>query len=394
MTRRVAIYNLYWTTFGGGEQVSGAFAEHLARSFDVTLLGPESMEGVDTVARLGVDVSRCGFRQVLNDDDASAASGDFDVFVNCTYKSHAVSHAARSFYYVHFPEPLATRRDRFRRSVSKAATTVLEPVVPDDRTSKLRRVKRGFQRRIPDYSWVHSYSDYLANSNYTARWVRELWGVPSEIVNPPVRPVVAGVNASDKRPLIASVGRFFDPERGHCKKQLDLLHGFARMNDVGRTTADGSQWRLAFVGGADAPNRDYVLAVRRGALDLPVDVYVNAPRSRVESTLREASIYWHGTGYGEKVSEHPERFEHFGISVVEAMAAGAVPVVYGEAGPAEIVRHGVDGFHWHTLDELADHTNRLMADAGLRASMAESAVRRAADFSLDRFRERVDALLR
>jgi glycosyltransferase involved in cell wall biosynthesis len=71
--------------------------------------------------------------------------------------------------------------------------------------------------------------------------------------------------------------------------------------------------------------------------------------------------------------------------VVEAMAAGAVPVVFGAAGPAEIVRHGVDGFHWRTLAELTDLTRRLMNDDELRRSMSHSAIERARDFDIDAF---------
>ena len=41
---RVGIYNLYWHTYGGGEQVSGAIAAQLARHHDVTLLGPHEVD--------------------------------------------------------------------------------------------------------------------------------------------------------------------------------------------------------------------------------------------------------------------------------------------------------------------------------------------------------------
>jgi hypothetical protein len=55
MTRlKVAIYNLYWATYGGGEQVSGAIAETLSSHCDVTLLGPEEPNIEATRARLGV----------------------------------------------------------------------------------------------------------------------------------------------------------------------------------------------------------------------------------------------------------------------------------------------------------------------------------------------------
>jgi glycosyltransferase involved in cell wall biosynthesis len=212
--------------------------------------------------------------------------------------------------------------------------------------------------------------------------VQQLWDVPTRTLYPPVRP---SVSPGDKRPLILALGRFFDPSHGHCKKQRELLDTFARLHRSGRL--DG--WELALVGGADAANREYVLDVRRAAQDLPVAVHVNAPGTLVEELLGAASVFWHGAGYGEDPARHPERFEHFGISVVEAMAAGGVPVVFGAAGPAEIVRDGRDGVHWHTLDELAERTCDLAADPARRATLAVSAVERAADFSAGVFAEQL-----
>jgi glycosyltransferase involved in cell wall biosynthesis len=109
--------------------------------------------------------------------------------------------------------------------------------------------------------------------------------------------------------------------------------------------------------------------------------------------LATASIYWHGGGFGEDPELHPERFEHFGIAVVEAMAAGAVPVVFSAAGPAEIVRHAIDGFHWKTLGELQAYTRVLMNDETLRLKMSASAQERAAEFSVEVFGSRINALL-
>lgn len=128
-------------------------------------------------------------------------------------------------------------------------------------------------------------------------------------------------------------------------------------------------------------------------MGLPIDVHVNAPRHLVEQTLAQASIYWHASGYGEDEQHHPERFEHFGISIVEAMAAGAVPLVFAAAGPVEIVRDGVDGFHWHTLEQLARQTRRLMSDAKLLKSMSDSAKVRARDFEPVVFEDRLKGIL-
>ena len=100
---RVAVYGLYWSTLGGGEQVNGSIAQVLAADHDVTLLGPHPVDVDATYRRLRVDLSACGHRRVVNDAEASEASADFDVFVNGTYLSKAINRAPLGYYYVHFP---------------------------------------------------------------------------------------------------------------------------------------------------------------------------------------------------------------------------------------------------------------------------------------------------
>ena len=381
---KVAIYNLYWATYGGGEQVSGAMAETLSATCDVTLLGPELPDIAATRARLGVDLSGCQWRKVVDDLEAGQASADYEIFINGTYRSHTVNQAPVGLYYVHFPEPPTTSRRKVVDVVARGGLGALKvaPRVP----AQLEAVRRGLQRRVIDQSWSKSYTKFLANSQYTAGWIKKLWEADSHILYPPVRTTVQpGV----KTELITSIGRFFDPALGHSKKQRELLEAFSRMN----ASSEGvGSWQLSFVGGADAVSREYALAVRRGAIGLPVSVNLNAPRELVESTLATASIYWHGGGFGEDANLHPERFEHFGIAVVEAMAAGAVPVVFAAAGPAEIVRHGIEGFHWKTLDELQTYTRRLMNDDALRSKMSTAAQLRARDFGVDVFAAGLAAL--
>lgn len=372
---RIAIYNLYWSTFGGGEQVSAAIAENLKASHEVTLLGPESVDVAIVKDRLGVDIEGCEWLDVDDDATASEASADFDVFINCTYMSRAHNRAAHGLQYVYFPGAPETSRERRNQMLLRTGLRIMKAVSKD--SGRLSVIRDGFERRLPKMDWADTYSTMVACSEYSASWVRRLWNVDCGVLYPPVRP---SVRPGEKGHLIASIGRFFDPSMGHCKKQADLLRGFADMVSSGV-----NDWRLAFVGGADAPSREYALDIRRGAIGLPVEVYLNAPRSIVEDTLASASIYWHAGGFGEDPEAHPDRFEHFGIAVVEAMAAGAVPLVFGAAGPAEIVRHGIDGFHWRTLAELTDLTRLLMHDDELRRSMSNSAMERAREFDIDAF---------
>lgn len=373
---RAAVYNLYWDTYGGGEIVGGEFARVLSADYEVTILGPERPDVQMARERLGIDLSSLEWRCATDDEAASRLSGEFDLFVNCTFLSTAVNHSPMGIYYVNFP---ARIRRPLQDSGTKWGLRLVSPLVyvPLIRR-KASRVRDMLAARLPSYDWAQSYTLFLSNSTYVQTWVTKIWGRPSTVLHPPVRTLV---EPSVKDSLIISVGRFFDPLLGHSKKQLEMVQGFRKMCEVG----DVTPWRLCLVGGADAANRDYVMNIKRAAVDFPIDIHVNARRSDLTVLLARASIYWHAGGFGEDEQLHPDRFEHFGISVVEAMAAGAVPVVFGVAGPAEIVRHGIDGFHWRTLDELQHFTRRLIQDEDLRHKMAESARVRAAEFSPQRF---------
>ena len=377
--RRVAVYDLYWATLGGGEQVDGSIAQVLAEAgHEVTLLGPKVPDVERTRERLGVDLSGCDYRAVTDDDMASKASADFDVFVNGTYLSRAVNHAALGYYYVHFPQVPSRQIDRIRNRVYIGAVKGLGSVSQRELPLRLREVQAGFDRRVARTHFIPSYRRFLANSGFTAEWVERLWGVVADVLYPPVRP---SVRPGEKRDLVLSLGRFFDPVHGHSKKQLDMLDAFIEMERTG--AADG--WALALVGGGGAADREYALACKRAAVGHRVKVHVNAPGALVERLLGEASIYWHAAGFGEDPRRHPDRFEHFGIALVEAMAAGAAPVVYGAAGPAEIVRDGVDGDHWRARSELIEITTGLMHDPVARQARADAARTRADDFSAARF---------
>jgi glycosyltransferase involved in cell wall biosynthesis len=378
----VGVYDLYWATLGGGEQVDGSIAQVLAGDHDVTLLGPEPPDVERTEERLGVDLSACHFRRVTDDHEASAASADFDVFVNGTYLSRAVNRAPIGYYYVHFPEVPARRADAVRQKLCIAGVRAMRALPVTERSQRLREVAAGFDRRVVRTDFLPSYTRFLSNSVFTAGWVKRLWGLESEVLYPPVRPSVA---PGEQRNLILALGRFFDPVHGHSKKQLDLVESFVAMEARGEV--DG--WELALVGGCGAADRDYALAVKRAAIGHRVHVHVNARGELVERMLGEASLFWHAAGYREDPVAHPDRFEHFGIALVEAMAAGAVPVVYAEAGPAEIVEDSVSGRHWREPAELQAITRSLIGDPAERERLSAGALTRARAFGGDRFAERL-----
>lgn len=79
--------------------------------------------------------------------------------------------------------------------------------------------------------------------------------------------------------------------------------------------------------------------------------------------------------------------EGFGLALVEAMAFGAVPVVYGSyAAARDIVSDGAEGFVTpvpYSKDATAGALAHLMENASLREEMARAAAAKARSFSLE-----------
>jgi glycosyltransferase involved in cell wall biosynthesis len=243
---------------------------------------------------------------------------------------------------------------------------------------------RRFLEPARQLRWLDSYDRILVNSHYTKGWLERWWGRPAETLYPGVAPR----RRDAKAPIILGVGRFFAPERGHSKHQLQMVEA------MGRLVAGGLRgWELHLVGGCQPDDRPYLHRVRAAARGLPVVIHVDADGPTLADLYARASVFWQATGMLEDARREPEQHEHFGIAVVEAMSAGAVPVVYRVGGPAETVRHGVEGLHFRDLDSMVAATRRLADDDALRERLAAAAQRRAADFSPDALAARLDQIV-
>lgn len=288
---------------------------------------------------------------------------------------------------VHLP-PIGARTVRVRlpgvrahaeHRISLTSSSRIEPMTGQRLGVHIRRIDLhapGCQTPEPGDApfALRSYDLLLAHSAYVARWIRTWWGLESAVVHPAVAPISVPESASDPadRRSIVVVGRFFT--EGHSKCQADLVSAFRGLHDTG---LDG--WRLHLVGGVDGPlGRRYLEHVRSLAEGYPVGVHADASRADLERRITEAAIVWHASGWRKDASRDPGQFEHFGIGIVEAMSAGAVPVVLGIGGPDEIVRHGVDGLKW--LDGPEEATLSLAENPALLRKLSANASERAAAF--------------
>ena len=239
-----------------------------------------------------------------------------------------------------------------------------------------------------DLSFLASYDTVMANSEYTRGWIRSYWQTDADVLFPPIQ-TQRLTPAPAREKAVVTVGRFFSPGLGHAKRQLEMVEFFGRAHRSGAIPPD---WRFYVVGGCEDSQRPYLAQVRAAGEGLPVEVIDNAPRARVEQLLSSSSVFWSATGFGEDEAKAPWSSEHFGMTTVEAMAGGCVPVVIDKAGQKEIVREGVDGFRWTTPEQLIELTARIAGDAALRDRLSASATVRAEDYSEQAFADRWHAI--
>src|SRR5918994_5232991 len=124
---KVAVYDLYWPTGGGGEKFAAGIAAALAPEHDVTLVAHEDLDTGWLGERLQLALS--GVRVDGQPADAGAvshASARYDLFVNASYASGDPNHARHGLYVVHFPGLAPGTIERTQRRLSERASGVLD----------------------------------------------------------------------------------------------------------------------------------------------------------------------------------------------------------------------------------------------------------------------------
>ncbi len=190
-------------------------------------------------------------------------------------------------------------------------------------------------------SWKNQLKNHLihtviVNSNFTKGVIDREYGIDSLTIYPPV----PAISPSTKTKTILSVGRF-EPSL-NTKHQDILIQAFRELSP------QLPGWKLVLAGASS--NEEWVTQLRNLAHDLPVEFVVNAPYANLCDLYASSTIYWHAAGYGVDEHKNPELTEHFGISTVEAISAGCIPLVIPSGGQKEIVTD--PSLQWTTISEL------------------------------------------
>lgn len=228
------------------------------------------------------------------------------------------------------------------------------------------------------------YTNIICNSQFTAKFQKKISNQKVLVLYPPVD-IEKFDSHQNKENIILSVGRFDNIL--NAKKQDVLIDAFRSL--VVREKIDN--WKLVLVGGSlqDPKNNSYLQYLQKKAANLPVEFIVNPPFNILKDQYAHSKIYWHAAGYDVDENIHPENTEHFGITVVEAMASGLVPVVISKGGIPEIVDNGVNGYLWQTIDELVSRTKNLIDNPNTLKLMSQQSILNCQQFSKNNFEKKL-----
>jgi glycosyltransferase involved in cell wall biosynthesis len=387
---RVGIYQVYWGRVGGGQRYIGVVAQVLARDHPVEVV--HHCAGFDRAAAeeaMDLDLSRVSFRYVppverpsrpprspwgrlrLERELGAEISRPYDLFIDNSDIPPLFCHAKRGVLVTHFP---LVRFEEFHGYTSEGWRRRPLPV---------KLASRLFNR----LEWslrCNTYDINITSSNYARRWTKRLWGVDSRVVNPPLR---GGLVARPKERMILSVGAF---RSGMHKKHGVNVDVFKALCDRGM-----AGWRYVMAGacGPSLEDRAYLEGLREQAAGYPVEFRPDASGAELKALLERSAALWHSMGYGIDEEKEPRLMEHFGMVVPEAMAAGAVPIVFDGGGPREIVSHGRTGLLWRTTEDLAEETLAFVRDEALQERMRANAIAESRRYSTDAFAARLLEML-
>lgn len=247
--------------------------------------------------------------------------------------------------------------------------------------------------RLVDRVKLANWGVKNTNSAFTRTVVQKAWQIKIPYVHYPYVDAEEFVPLS-KEKIILSVGRFFTGEQSqtHCKRQDVLVEAFRKLVDDGYAKG----WRLVLIGSVDPgeDNAAYAKKVAALAKGYAIKIIHDAGYELLQQYYGHAALYWHAAGFEVDENKEPTKVEHFGISTLEGMASGAVPVVVGKGGQKEIVEHGTNGFLWYEVKELLSYSRILMENKGMREKLSQAARQRSLVFNKDRFIQTLQEMVR
>lgn len=207
------------------------------------------------------------------------------------------------------------------------------------------------------FSWLYLITGKcthiaMVNSTWTKNHIDQAWMLDAKLVYPPCNTEKLMKLKLDTRntDMIVSIGQF-RPEKNH-QLQLKIIAHLVKLltdNGVNRKPL------LVLVGSCrNIDDQARVASLKHVVQDLRISQYVefkvNTSYEEMEEVMQQASI-----------ALHTMTNEHFGISVVEFLAAGLLTVTHNSGGPKlDIIKENENGFLAEDVETFAQALFRLM----------------------------------
>lgn len=340
---RAAIYNPYFDTLGGGERYTVAFAQVLKDAgyrVDVEWKDVTIKERLEN--RFGLELKNINFVSNIKRGDG------YDVCFWVSDGSVPLLRARKNI--LHFQMP-------FKNINGK---------------SLLNKMK------------FYRINKIICNSYFTKSYIDSEFGIKSDVIYPPVS--TDELKPKKKENFIISVGRF--SQLTQAKRQDVLVNTFKKLYDSGY-----KKWSIILAGGVEVGVDKIVDKLRDNSAGYPVKIIESPSWKEVKDLYSRAKIFWTASGYGIDEDKEPKRLEHFGITIVEAMSAGTIPLAYSAGGHIEIISEGESGYLWKTKQELFNKTQILIKDKNLQLKLSKNTRRSSDVYEYERFEAQVLEIL-
>ncbi|MBW4553634.1 MAG: glycosyltransferase family 4 protein [Aphanocapsa sp. GSE-SYN-MK-11-07L] len=377
----IGIYTPFPANIGGGERYIMTLASALQEDYEVEFLSSNS----DAYCMLGqildIDLSKITFRDFsvksIFNYQHYLNKTEYDIFI-CMCNSTTppiLGKGGKNILHIQFPY-----RVEYLQSIQKSLI------------SKIKALTKSTFKSIIQYQSLanESYTFSIVNSEFTKLHLEQQFSGAIEVINPPVNlENLEYVPFKSKKNQILSVGRFVGDQDSKC--QLEMIRWFKELID----TYPQLDLRYYCLGGVSSttPHRDYFQQVKDEARGYPIYVLSNIKLKELRKFYSDSKIFWHAKGY-QVERLYPEFCEHFGISTVEAMYSGCVPVTYKAGGQEEIIRDGHNGFLWKTKEILFQRTIEIISGADNLETISNNAHKSAFNYSKNIFEEKVRNLIK
>jgi len=359
-----------------------------------------SIKIIESLKELGLNVSLITIDKVkweLLVNKFITTLPDEEFFLERNDISYSTSHDIKKFlkYYVKlllaihllkkmrgFDYTISTHGETLNFMVDIAYVNSVPLMIPlneeEEWLPKLNPIKKVYTEIFNATSFLlEKKTFYISNSVFIRNILLRKWKINSIVINPPVNVDVFKKLSGNRRRknIVITISR------------IKWNKGLSKIPSIARKTS--SNVKFIIIGTLKGSSRNLIKYIikksKRLGVGNKVKILLDLKFSDMLEIISKAKAYLHTMAN-----------EAFGISIVESMAAGCVPIVPRKGGPwTDILdeSQGIYGFAYENMDEAAYFIDNIIENDSLWRRISEAATNRSTMFSEVRFKEKIKKVI-